>query len=159
MADKDIRSLVAFRIDTEEFAVDIASVQEINRCVEVTRIPNSPPHVRGVMNLRGKIIPVVDLRGMLGFKAKVADKQSRIIVIEIGGVVAGFLVDSVSEVVHLAESSIEAPPPFAGPVQPDYVAGVGKIEERLLILLDLKKMFPAQAGSGEDAASLAGLLG
>ena len=117
MADGQIRELVAFKIDTEEFAVDIASVQEINRAVDVTRIPNAPSHVQGVMNLRGKIIPVVDLRTMLGFEARIADKQSRIMVIEIGGLVAGFLVDSVSEVVRLPASAVEAPPALAGAVR------------------------------------------
>lgn len=152
-------SLVAFKIDAEEFAVDIGSVQEINRAVEVTRIPNSPPHVQGVMNLRGKIIPVVDLRRLLGFQARTADKQSRIIVIDIGGVVAGFLVDSVSEVVQLPESSVEPPPTFAGAVEPHYVQGVGKIDDRLLILLNLQKMFLTQEESGEEWALLSELPG
>ena len=147
-----MRFLVAFKIDTEEFAVDIGSVQEINRAVEVTRIPNSPPHVQGVMNLRGKIIPVVDLRRMLGFQTRTPDKQSRIIVIDVGGVVAGFLVDSVSEVVQLPERAIEAPPTFAGAVEPHYVSGVGKVDDRLLILLNLQKMFLTQEETGTDCA-------
>ena len=146
MADGHIRELVAFKIDAEEFAVDIASVQEINRAVELTRIPNAPSHVQGVMNLRGKIIPVVDLRRLLGFQERTADKQSRIIMIEIGGLVAGFLVDSVSEVVRLPESAVEAPPTFAGVLEPDYVGGVGKVDDRLLILLNLQKMFLAAGG-------------
>jgi purine-binding chemotaxis protein CheW len=100
------------------------------------------------MNLRGKIIPVVDLRKMLGFQTRAADKQSRIIVIEIGGVVVGFLVDSVSEVVQLPESAVEAPPTFAGTVEPHYVNGVGKVEDRLLILLNLQKMFLTQEETG-----------
>jgi len=154
-----MRSLVAFKINTEEFAVDIGSVQEINRAVEVTRIPNSPPHVQGVMNLRGKIIPVVDLRRLLGFQARTADTQSRIIVIDIGGVVAGFLVDSVSEVVQLPESSVEAPPTLAGGLEPHYVQGVGKIDDRLLILLNLQKMFLTQEESGEEWALLSELPG
>lgn len=145
-----MRSLIAFKIDAEEFAVDIADVQEIDRYVEVTRIPNSSPHIQGVMNLRGKIIPVVDLRLMLGFQSRAADRQTRVIVIEIGGVVAGFLVDSVSEVVELPESAVEAPPAFAGAVEPQYVAGVGKIDERLLILLNLKKVFLMQAETGAE---------
>jgi purine-binding chemotaxis protein CheW len=150
MADGHIRELVAFKIDAEEFAVDIASVQEINRAVELTRIPNAPSHVQGVMNLRGKIIPVVDLRRLLGFQARAADKQSRIMVIEIGGLVAGFLVDSVSEVVRLPESAVEAPPTFAGALDADYVGGVGKVDDRLLILLNLQKMFLAAGGIAPD---------
>ena len=150
MADGQIRELVAFKIDTEEFAVDIASVQEINRAVDVTRIPNAPSHVQGVMNLRGKIIPVVDLRTMLGFEARIADKQSRIMVIEIGGLVAGFLVDSVSEVVRLPASAVEAPPAFAGAAESDYVGGVGKVDDRLLILLNLQKLFFTAGGIAPD---------
>jgi purine-binding chemotaxis protein CheW len=150
MADGQIRELVAFKIDTEEFAVDIASVQEINRAVDVTRIPNAPSHVQGVMNLRGKIIPVVDLRTMLGFEAKTADRQSRIMVIEIDGLVAGFLVDSVSEVVRLPESAVEAPPALAGAAESDYVGGVGKVDDRLLILLNLQKLFLTAGGIAPD---------
>jgi purine-binding chemotaxis protein CheW len=150
MADGHIRELVAFKIDAEEFAVDIASVQEINRAVELTRIPNAPAHVQGVMNLRGKIVPVVDLRRLLGFQARTADKQSRIMVIEVGGLVAGFLVDSVSEVVRLPESAVETPPTFAGAPDADYVGGVGKVDDRLLILLNLQKMFLAAGGIAPD---------
>jgi purine-binding chemotaxis protein CheW len=150
MADGQIRELVAFKIDAEEFAVDIASVQEINRAVDVTRIPNAPSYVQGVMNLRGKIIPVVDLRTMLGFQTRVADKQSRIMVIEIDGLVAGFLVDSVSEVVRLPASAVEAPPGLARAAQSDYVGGVGKVDDRLLILLNLQKLFLTAGGIAPD---------
>jgi purine-binding chemotaxis protein CheW len=146
MAEGNVRELVAFRIDTEEFAVDIGSVQEINRVTEVRRIPNAPPHVQGVINLRGKITPVVDLRGILGFAAREADAQSRIIVVEVGGAVVGFLVDAVSEVVRLPRASIDAPPSVAG-VDPAFVDGVGKLDERLLILLDLQKMFQSPEGA------------
>ena len=159
MSDKDMRSLVAFKIDTEEFAVDIGSVQEINRAIEITRIPNSPPHIQGVMNLRGKIIPVVDLRRMLGFQARAADKESRIIVIDVGGVLAGFLVDSVSEVVQLPESAVDAPPTFGGVVEPYYVGGLGKVDDRLLILLNLQKMFLSGEETGEECALLNELPG
>jgi purine-binding chemotaxis protein CheW len=150
MSDGRMRELVAFKIDSEEFAIDIASVQEINRVVELTRVPNTPSHVQGVMNLRGKIIPVVDLRRLLGFQARNADKQSRIMVIEIGGLVAGFLVDSVSEVVKLPEDAVEAPPTFARGLDTDYVGGVGKVDDRLLILLNLQKLFSAAGGIAPD---------
>jgi purine-binding chemotaxis protein CheW len=140
MVDSNVRELVAFRIDTEEFAVDIGSVQEINRVTEVRRIPNVPPHVHGVINLRRKITPVVDLRGMLGFQARATDAQSRIIVVVVEGAVVGFLVDAVSEVVRLPKASIDAPPSVAG-VDSAFVDGVGKLDKRRLILLNLQKMF------------------
>ncbi len=144
--DKGTCSVVAFKIDTEEFAVNIARVQEINRCADITRIPHSARHVDGVMNLRGKIIPVVDLRTLLGFQQKASDTQSRIIVMELDGMVAGFVVDSVSEVVDLPESAIQAPPALGGEIAMHYVAGVGKVDERLLILLNVQEMFK----TGED---------
>ncbi len=150
MADGNARELVAFRIDGEEFAVDVASVQEINRAAELTRIPNAPSHIQGVMNLRGKLVPVVDLRRMLGFQAKTSDRQTRIMVIEINGMVAGFLVDSVSEVLRLPESAVEDPPAFAGTAEADYVAGVGKVDDRLLVLLNLQKLFAAAGGIAPD---------
>jgi len=146
MAEKDIRELVAFRIDAEEFAVDIASVHEINRITEITRIPNAPSHVQGVINLRGKIVPVVNLRKMLGFERKDVDAQSRIIVVEIGGMVFGFLVDSVSEVVRLPGTSVDEPPTFSSGVESSYIDGVGKVDDRLLILLNLHKMFITSEG-------------
>ena len=146
MGDGQIRELVAFKMDTEKFAVDIASVQEINRAVDVTRIPNAPYHVQGVVNLRGKIIPVVDSRTMFRFEARAADKQSRIMVIEIGGLVAGFLVDYVSEVVRLRASAVDSPPALARAAESDYVGGVGKVDDRLLILLNLEKLFLPQEG-------------
>ncbi|HVN25574.1 MAG TPA: chemotaxis protein CheW [Syntrophorhabdales bacterium] len=159
MASGAIRSFVAFNLGNEEFAVDITKVQEINRWVDLTRIPNTSPHVQGVMNLRGKIVPVIDLRSMLGFDGKPADKQTRIIVVEDGGVVAGFLVDAVSEVVQLPESAIEAPPSLGGIAEPRYVAGVGRIAERLVVLLDLQIMFQAGVEAGEGGVPASGQAG
>ena len=146
MADGNTRELVAFRIGAEEFAVDIGSVQEINRVTEVRRIPNAPPHVQGVINLRGKITPVVDLRGILGFEPRATDAESRIIVVEVGGAVVGSLVDAVSEVVRLPRASIDAPPSVAG-VDSTFVDGVGELDRRLLILLDLQKVVESPEGA------------
>ncbi len=153
MAKKGLRELVAFRIDAEEFAVDILSVQEINRVIEVTRIPNAPGHVQGVINLRGKIIPVVDLRRMLGFSQKETDSQSRIMVVEVRGMVLGFIVDSVSEVVRLPGTAVKNALLFSSSVEPGYIDGVGKLDERLLILLNLDRMFvtpESQRGFASD---------
>ena len=147
MADGRMREFVTFKIDAEEFAVDIANVREINRVAEVTRTPSAPSHVQGVINLRGKITPVVDLRTMLGFQFKAADQQNRIIVIEVGEVVVGLLVDAVSEVMPLPESAVEAPPTFAGTMASGCIEGVGKVDDRLLILLDIQKMFGTAEGT------------
>jgi purine-binding chemotaxis protein CheW len=143
MNDNRILQLVTFTLDNEEFGVDILKVQEINKMIDITRIPNAPPFVEGVINLRGKIIPIVDLRKRLGFEAKVSDKSTRIIVVELDGIVLGFVVDSVSEVLRISESTVEPPPPLVAGIDSEYIQGVGKLENRLLILLELKKIFTA----------------
>lgn len=134
--------LVVFQLGGEEFGVDIMSVQEIIKMTNITRIPQAPPYVRGVINLRGKIIVVVDLDMRLDITGKEeADENSRIIVVEINDLVVGMMVDSVSEVMRLPKSNIEpAPPVIAAKIGAEYLQGVGKVGDRLLILLDLKKV-------------------
>lgn len=141
MENGKILQLVTFKIENEEFGVDILTVQEINRMMNITRIPNAPDFVEGVINLRGKIVPVVDLRKRLSFPRKEYDKNTRIIVVELDGITLGFIVDSVSEVLRLPQSVVEPPPSIVSGVESDYVEGVGKLDHRLLILLDLKKIF------------------
>jgi purine-binding chemotaxis protein CheW len=141
MDDSKILQLVTFRLDNEEFGVDILKVQEINKMIDITRIPNAPPFVEGVINLRGKIIPIVDLRKRLGFEGRPFDKSTRIIVVELDGVVLGFIVDSVSEVLRISDATVEPPPPLVSGIESEYIEGVGKLDGRLLILLELKKVF------------------
>jgi purine-binding chemotaxis protein CheW len=143
MNEGRILQLVTFKLGNEEFGVDILKVQEINRMMDITRIPNAPPFIEGVINLRGKIIPIVDLRKKLGFNGGngQSEKTTRIIVVELDGLVLGFIVDSVSEVLRIPENTIEPPPSIVGGVESDYIEGVGKLDNRLLILLELKKLF------------------
>jgi purine-binding chemotaxis protein CheW len=136
----DILQLVSFCIGNEEYGVDILRVQEINRTMEVTRVPNSPQYVEGVINLRGRVIPVIDLRARFGMPRIEWDKSTRIVVVELQGVTVGFVVDSVNEVLRIPRSVIEPPPMFAAGGNSDYITGVGKLEDRLLILLDLEKI-------------------
>jgi purine-binding chemotaxis protein CheW len=137
---EELLQLVSFKIGEEEFGVDILKVQEINRMLEVTRVPNSPNYVEGVINLRGKVIPVVDLRMRLGMEQKEHDKHTRIIVMELSGRVVGFVVDAVNEVLRIPRSVTEAPPTVAADENTDYITAVGKLEDRLLTLLDLEKV-------------------
>ncbi|WP_292486871.1 chemotaxis protein CheW [Methanohalobium sp.] len=138
--DKNLQ-LVAFNLGDEEFGVDIMQVQEIIRTQEVTRIPQAPDFVKGVINIRGKIIVVVSLDKCLGLDSRETDEHSRIIVVEVGGSVVGMVVDSVSEILSIQESNIEpAPDIIASKINADYLKGVGKLENRLLILLDLEKI-------------------
>jgi purine-binding chemotaxis protein CheW len=131
--------LVSFHVGGEEFGLDILRVQEIIRVQHLTRVPNAPASINGVMNLRGKIIPVVALRRHFGLETVPADKQTRIVVVEVKGTVLGFIVDSVSEVLRISASTVE-PPPHLGKIEQEYVSGVGKIDDRLLILLDVDRL-------------------
>ncbi|TVQ61185.1 MAG: chemotaxis protein CheW [Phycisphaerales bacterium] len=141
----DQLQLVTFEVAGEEFAVDILAVQEINRMMELTRVPQSPPEVEGVINLRGKIIPVLDLRNRFGFKVQESTAQSRIVVVEVGGRVLGFIVDRVHEVLRIPQSIVEAAPAMVSSIDSDFIAGVGKLDDRLLILLDLGRLFSTEA--------------
>jgi purine-binding chemotaxis protein CheW len=135
----EMLQLVGFHVGGEEFALDILRVQEIIRLQELTRVPSSPDCMDGVMNLRGKIIPVITLRSRFGLDRAAPDGQTRIVVIETKGTVLGVIVDSVSEVLRIPADSVE-PPPRLGKVEREYVSGVGKIDDRLLILLDVDRL-------------------
>jgi purine-binding chemotaxis protein CheW len=137
---EELLQLVSFNIGDEEFGVDILKVQEINRMLDVTRVPNAPEYVDGVINLRGKVIPIIDLRRRFGMGRKDHDKNTRIVVVELSGRVVGFVVDAVSEVLRIPRSVTEPPPPIVAGIQSEYVTAVGKLEGRLLILLDLEKV-------------------
>ncbi|MEW6194079.1 MAG: chemotaxis protein CheW [Bacteroidota bacterium] len=132
--------LVSFMIGEEEYGVDILLVQEIIRMLQVTKVPNAPDYVDGVINLRGRIIPVIDLRCKLGIERKEHDKNTRIVVVEVSGKTVGFIVDAVTEVLRIPESITEEPPEIVTGVNSEYIKAVGKLEDRLLILVDIEKM-------------------
>lgn len=141
---EELLQLVTFNIGHEEFGVDILKVQEIIRTVQITKVPNAPHFVDGVINLRGKVIPIVNLRVKLSMGKKNIDKDTRIIVIDLSGKIIGFVVDSVSEVIRIDSSITEPPPPMISSFHTDYITCVAKLENRLLILLDLNKVFSAE---------------
>ena len=136
----ELLQLVSFMIGEEEFGVDILQVQEINRMSDVTRVPNAPEYVDGVINLRGKVIPIIDLRRRFGIERKDHDKHTRIVVVELQGKVVGFVVDAVREVLRIPGSVTEPPPAAVADVNAEYITAVGKLDGRLLILLDLEKV-------------------
>ena len=108
--------------------------------LEVTRVPNAPDHVDGVINLRGKVIPIIDLRRRFDMPRKEHDKHTRIVVVEPNGKVVGFVVDAVKEVLRIPRSVTEPAPSIQGCVNAEYITGVGKLDDRLLILLDIGKI-------------------
>lgn len=132
--------LVSFNLGKEEFAVDILKIQEINRMVEITKVPKSPEFVEGVINLRGKVIPIIDLRKRFNLPGSENTKQTRIVVVDIDNKVVGLVVDAVSEVLRLPANTVEPPPPIVAGIDSEYISGVGKLEDRLLILLELDKV-------------------
>ncbi|MCC6580646.1 MAG: chemotaxis protein CheW [Phycisphaeraceae bacterium] len=151
----DQLQLVSFQIEEDEFAIDILSVQEINRMLAITRVPQSPACVEGVINLRGRIIPVVDLRKRFGLEASKLNPESRIIVVDVEHHLLGFIVDRVNEVLRLNRSIVEPAPALSRRSDRDYVRGVGKLQDRLLILLDLDRLFDASDIAAFDQVTAA----
>ncbi len=131
--------IVSFKVGNEEFGLDILRVQEIIRLQDLTRVPNSPDFVDGVINLRGKVIPIIALRKRFGLEEQAHDKETRIVVLEVQNMVLGFIVDSVSEVLRISADTV-VPPPRLGKIEKEFVSGVVKLEDRLLILLDVDRI-------------------
>ncbi|MEB3102827.1 chemotaxis protein CheW [Ferviditalea candida] len=143
----DEEHLVTFRIGGEEFGIKIKEVQEINRMTEVTKIPRAPRYIDGIVNLRGNIIPALDLRKFFGLAEKEMTDATRIIIVDSGGVKTGIVVDSVSEVLRFERSLIELPPDILhNGVESDYVEGVGKLDDgkRMILILNLEKVLSFQ---------------
>ena len=141
----ELIQLVSFSLDEEEYGIDVLKVREIIRIPVITRVPNTPHYIDGVINLRGKIIPVISMRKKLGFAETENDKQTRIIIMDVGDEPMGFTVDAVSEIIRVSASEIQPSPNVAASdVGQDYIAGVVNQRERLLVLLDLERMFSAE---------------
>lgn len=134
------QQLVVFHLAGETYGIDISSVHEIIRMQTVTEVPRTPDFVEGVINLRGRIVPVIDLRKRFGMRLDEVTANSRIIVVEVNGVTVGMTVDAVSEVLRLPEANIEPPPNMFSGVDVSYLKGVGKWQQRLIILLNLDKV-------------------
>jgi purine-binding chemotaxis protein CheW len=135
----ELLQLVSFQVGREEFGVNILKVQEIIRSQELTRVPNLPAFVEGVINLRGRVIPVIALRRCFGLEGRGEERFSRIVVVEVNGTTLGFVVDAVSEVLRISKDTVELSPQL-GKVQRDYISGIGKLDSRLLLMLDLDRL-------------------
>jgi purine-binding chemotaxis protein CheW len=132
--------IVGFRIGNETYGVRIGSVREIVRVPEITSVPSAPDLVEGVINLRGKIIPVMDLRKRFGSAAPQPDKKNRILVVELENKLVGLIVSAASEVLKIPPSEIESPGSVFAEGESNYVTGVGKLKGRLIILLDIARL-------------------
>jgi purine-binding chemotaxis protein CheW len=148
-----IIQLVSFELDKEEYGVDVLSVREIIRLPAITKMPNTPDFVEGIINLRGTVVPIISLRRRFGLMDNEANRSSRILVMETTGGLNGFIVDAVAEVIRISASEIQPPPAVTfGNAAQECLTGVVNHGERLLIALDLNKLF-----SEDEQALLGGI--
>ncbi|MEX0801372.1 MAG: chemotaxis protein CheW [Dehalococcoidia bacterium] len=146
------RQLVVFEMGAEAYAVQIGVVREIIRMQEITRVPGATSSMEGVINLRGKLIPVVDLRKRLRVAAGDAGMESRIMIVDIEGEDVGAIVDAVTEVVRVAAEAIEPPSELVATADASFVEGIARLGERLVVLLDVRRILAAEAGPALAAA-------
>jgi purine-binding chemotaxis protein CheW len=134
------QQLVVFELAKEHYGVDISMVESIIKMQEITRIPQSPAFVEGITNLRGIVLPVIDLRKRFGFESKAESRDSRIMVVALGSMKVGMIVDAVSEVLRVQSESIEPPPSMTATSRMNFITGIAKLDEILVILLDASKI-------------------
>ena len=134
------KQLVIFRVGNEDFGIDISAVEGIVKLQEITKIPQAPSYMEGITNLRGAVLPVIDLSKRFGQSAQETTRETRIVVAFAGDTKLGMIVSAVSEVLTIDDSVIEPPPPLASGISSEYIVGVAKIDHRLVILLDLSKV-------------------
>lgn len=146
--------LVVFDLASEAYGVDIGAVREIIRMQEITCVPRTPEFVEGVINLRGKVIPVIDLRRRFGLPVADQNDDNRIVVVDIGGQGIGVIVDAVTEVLRLATDAVEPPSAVITTTDSDYLLGIAKVENRLIILLDLERVLTEEEMSALSDQSL-----
>ncbi len=136
---------LTFALGQEQYGLEILRVQEIRRYPPITPIPNAPPHVRGVMNLRGIVVPVVDLRARFGLPEAGVTPSTVVIIVAVGGKVVGLIVDAVSDVLDLGREAIDPPPDLGGSVDTSLMTGVARSGDRLTLLLDLDRLVTGAA--------------
>jgi purine-binding chemotaxis protein CheW len=139
--------IVSFRLADEEYGIEITNVQEIILVGDITRVPQAPPYVKGLINLRSTVIPIVDLRLRFGLTEAPPSDDTRIMVVNVSGRVIGVIVDAVNEVLRISQEQIAPPPTTVAGLGRDYLIGLAKLEKRLLILLDITKIMRGELDS------------
>lgn len=135
---------LTFMLSNEEYGLEILKVREIIGVMDITSVPQTPNFIKGVINLRGKVIPVVDLRLKFGMPEAEYTKETCTIVVDVQGMLMGIVVDTVSEVMNIAESDIEPPPTFGSEIKTTFILGMGKVKGKVKILLDIDKIMSAE---------------
>ncbi|KMY53635.1 MULTISPECIES: chemotaxis protein CheW [Bacillaceae] len=133
--------VIAFQLMDKEYAFPVHQVQGIEKLIHITRVPGTVPFIKGVINLRGVVTPIIDLRKRFGLPEKEYDEQTRIIIASSDDIEVGLVVDSANDVLDIPKSIIEPQPDIVGAVEAEYITGVAKLEKRLLILLNLERVF------------------
>ncbi len=144
--------LVSFRLAEEEYGIEITKIREIILMGEITQVPQTPHYVKGLINLRSTVIPVIDLRSRFGVPEGELTDESRIMVLHVGTKTIGIVVDAVSEVLRVTQNQIAPPPPTVAGLGQEYLTGLVKMEERLLIMLDIDQLLNEEDATVLDAA-------
>jgi purine-binding chemotaxis protein CheW len=140
----DLNQLISFIVGEEEYGLEILRVKEVIRVREITRLPRAPSFVKGIINLRGDVIPIIDLRDRFGLERKEYTSMTRVIVVDVDGRLVGMVVDAASQVVRVPADQIDPPPPIVGGLSAEFIKGVGKLDERLIILLNIDRILSIQ---------------
>jgi purine-binding chemotaxis protein CheW len=146
--DPPIQELIAFRVGRQEFGINVTSVREIRGWTKATALPRVPPYIRGVINLRGTVLPIVDFSVRLGLPAAEPTARNVIIVVQIGRKQVGLLVDAVSDIITLASGTLQPPPDISSEVVSTFVLGLIPVEGRMVSLISLDNVLPPESGSG-----------
>jgi len=143
--ESPVLQFVGFRLDGEDYAIAITKIQEIILMTPITRLPQAPPYIEGLINLRGSVIPIVNLRKRFGLPPREYDEETRTIVVNVHDKTIGCVVDAVTRVMRINQDQIQPPPPGVGGETSRYLAGLARRDDGLLILLDIDKLFQAEA--------------
>ena len=152
--DGSSRQIVGFRLDQEEYGIEITKIQEIILMGEITRVPQVPDYIEGLINLRGSVIPIIDLRKRFELPAKPYTDETRTIVVNIENKTIGVIVDAVTQVIRVANEHVEPAPPTVAAMGKEHIAGLAKLEDRLLILLKIDRLLDPEPSENTEQVTI-----
>ena len=141
---EEVSQFISFTIGSEEYGLEMLRAREVIRMRQITWVPKAPSCLKGIINLRGDIIPIVDLRNRLGLQSVEQTDMTRVIIVEVDGRPVGMIVDSASQVVRIPADQLDPPPPMLGAAAHNFITGVGKLEDRLIITIDTDRVLSAE---------------
>jgi purine-binding chemotaxis protein CheW len=151
MLNQKEMKVIVFQLMEKEYAISVDVVQSIEKMLSISRVPKTPSYVKGVLNLRGVVTPIVDLRARFGLDVKEMDESTRIIIVTLEDYDVGLIVDAANDVLDIQVDSIEPQPEVVGSIEVDFISGVAKVEKRLLVMLNLDKVLePIKRVTSDD---------